>query len=213
MQSLTLQPTVESGVIVYDDSPLVKAVKAGHILVVDEADKAPTHVTCILKTLVESGEMILSDGRRIIPTSSILEDGNQYIRMHPNFRMFVLANRPGFPFLGNDFFAALGDLFCCHAVDNPSMESEMSMLKQYGPDVPEDVLRRLVVAFSELRAKADEGTIQYPYSTREVVNIVKHLQRFPNEGLGQIVRNVFDFDAYDKEARESVEEVLHKHGM
>ena len=35
-------------------------MKSGHILVVDEADKAPTHVTCILKTLVESGEMILS---------------------------------------------------------------------------------------------------------------------------------------------------------
>ena len=45
------------------------------------------------------------------------------------------------------------------------------MLKQYGPEVPEDILRRLVKAFSELRLKADEGTIQYPYSTREVVNI------------------------------------------
>ena len=80
-------------------------------------------------------------------------------------------------------------------------------------DVPEDTLRRLVIAFSELRQKADEGIIQYPYSTREVVNIVKHLQRFPGEGLGQVVRNVFDFDAYDKEARQSVEEVLQKHGM
>lgn len=87
------------------------------------------------------------------------------------------------------------------------MESEMKMLKQYGPEVSEDILRRLVTAFSELRTMADEGTIQYPYSTREVVNIVKHLQKFPNEGLGQIVRNVFDFDAYDKEAREAVEEV------
>ena len=88
-----------------------------------------------------------------------------------------------------------------------------SMLKQYGPEVSEDTLRRLVKAFSELRSKADEGTIQYPYSTREVVNIVKHLQKFPNEGLGQVVRNVFDFDAYDQEARKSVEEVLQKHGM
>ena len=44
----------------------------------------------------------------------------------------LLANRPGFPFLGNDFFAALGDLYSCHAVDNPSMESELKMLKQYG---------------------------------------------------------------------------------
>lgn len=44
----------------------VKAVKLGHVLVIDEADKAPTNVTCILKTLVESGEMVLADGRRII---------------------------------------------------------------------------------------------------------------------------------------------------
>ncbi len=38
-------------------------------------------------------------------------------------------------------------------------------------------------------------------------------QLFPDEGLGNVVRNVFDFDAYDKEAKESVDEVLHKHGM
>jgi len=63
---LTLQPSVHEGVIVYEDSPLVRAVKHGHVLIVDEADKAPTNVTCILKTLVESGEMHLADGRRIV---------------------------------------------------------------------------------------------------------------------------------------------------
>ncbi|MEQ2314927.1 hypothetical protein AMECASPLE_016977, partial [Ameca splendens] len=66
VQTLTLQPSVRDGIITYEDSPLVKAVKHGHILVIDEADKAPTNVTCILKALVESGEMILADGRRII---------------------------------------------------------------------------------------------------------------------------------------------------
>ena len=66
VQTLTLQPTVREGVIVYEDSPLVRAVKTGHILIVDEADKAPTNVTCILKTLVESGEMHLADGRKIV---------------------------------------------------------------------------------------------------------------------------------------------------
>ena len=39
------------------------------------------------------------------------------IRMHPDFRMMVLANRPGFPFLGNDFFHAVGKslilISCC----------------------------------------------------------------------------------------------------
>lgn len=46
-------------------------MKLGNILVIDEADKAPTNVTCILKTLVESGEMILADGRRIISGTHI----------------------------------------------------------------------------------------------------------------------------------------------
>lgn len=70
----------------------------------------------------------------------------------------------------------LGDLFSCHAVDNPSLESEVSLLKQYGPNVPDAIILRIVKAFGELRAMADEGLLQYPYSTREVVNIVKHLQ-------------------------------------
>ena len=116
----------------------------------DEAEKAPLHVTCILKTLVESGEMMLSDGRRIVSKPDFFNDDN-VIKMHPDFRMIVLANRPGFPFLGNDFFASLGDLFSCHAIDNPSMEAELAMLRQYGPDVPEATLNRLVKAFSELR--------------------------------------------------------------
>lgn len=51
VQSLTLQASVRDGVVVYEDSPLVQAVRSGHVLVVDEADKAPTHVTCILKVL------------------------------------------------------------------------------------------------------------------------------------------------------------------
>lgn len=52
----------------------------------------------------------------------------------------------------------------------------MAMLKKYGPGVSEDILRKLVLAFGELREKADQGLISYPYSTREVVSIVKHLE-------------------------------------
>uniref|UniRef100_A0A8C1QIM2 von Willebrand factor A domain-containing protein 8 n=1 Tax=Cyprinus carpio TaxID=7962 RepID=A0A8C1QIM2_CYPCA len=208
VQTLTLQPSVRDGIIVYEDSPLVKAVKMGHILVIDEADKAPTNVTCILKTLVESGEMILADGRRIVSAGR-----PNAIPMHPDFRMIVLANRPGFPFLGNDFFGALGDIFSCHAVDNPKPQAEFAMLKQYGPNVPDAILQKLVAAFGELRAMADQGTITYPYSTREVVNIVKHLQKFPDEGLANVVRNVFDFDSYNKDIREVLIAALHKHGI
>jgi len=50
------------------------------------------------------------------------------------------------------------------------------MLKQYGPTVSDDTLKKLVSAFAELRQMSDAGAISYPYSTREVVNIVKHLE-------------------------------------
>ncbi|KAJ8722262.1 hypothetical protein PYW08_004664 [Mythimna loreyi] len=216
VQSLTVQPTVKDGVVVYEDSPLVKAVKHGHVLVVDEADKAPTHVTCILKTLVENGEMILSDGRRIVPKHMLESSGgdvSSFIPVHDDFRMIVLANRPGFPFLGNDFFASLGDLFSCHAVDNPSIESEMELLRSYGPDVPEDVMKKLVQAFAVLRDKADQGQLTYPYSTRELVNIVKHLQKYPNEDLATAIGNVFDFDRYSKDLADTLLEVLHSSGL
>lgn len=39
------------------------------------------------------------------------------IVLHPDFRMIVLANRPGFPFLGNDFFGAMG-MYTCIAHSN-----------------------------------------------------------------------------------------------
>ncbi|XP_025118831.3 von Willebrand factor A domain-containing protein 8 isoform X1 [Bubalus bubalis] len=213
VQTLTLQPSVKDGLIVYEDSPLVKAVKLGHVLVVDEADKAPTNVTCILKTLVENGEMILADGRRIIANAALVNGRENVVVIHPDFRMIVLANRPGFPFLGNDFFGTLGDIFSCHAVDNPKPYSELRMLRQYGPNVPEPILQKLVAAFGELRNLADQGIINYPYSTREVVNIVKHLQKFPTEGLSSVVRNVFDFDSYNNDMREILINTLHKYGI
>uniref|UniRef100_A0A8C1XYG8 von Willebrand factor A domain containing 8 n=1 Tax=Cyprinus carpio TaxID=7962 RepID=A0A8C1XYG8_CYPCA len=194
VQTLTLQPSVRDGIIICEDSPLVKAVKMGHILVIDEACKAPTNVTCILKTLVESGQMILADGRRIVSAGR-----SNAIPMHPDFP------------LGKTYIL-YRDIFSCHAVDNPKPQAEFAMLKQYGPDVPDAILQKLVAAFGELRAMADQGTITYPYSTREVVNIVKHLQVI-NEGLASEVRNVFDFDSYNKDMREVLITALHKHGI
>lgn len=176
VQTLTVQPVIKDSLLIYEDSPLVKAIKYGHVLVIDEADKAPTNVTCVLKTLIESGQMILSDGRKIVPHGSIHAQREDYIETHPDFRVIVLANRPGFPFLGNDFFNALGGLFSCHSVDNPSRDSEISLLKYYGPNVPDHVIEKLVDIFGELRTMADQGLLNYPYSTREVVNIVKHLE-------------------------------------
>jgi len=213
VQTLTQQPSVESGQIVYHPSPLVRALENGYILVVDEADKAPTHVTSILKNLVESGDMILADGRRVVASCSSLGESPGLLRTHPDFRMIVLANRPGFPFLGSDFFGALGDVFGTHAVENPDMTHELDMLAKYAPSIEQDMLRKLALAFGELRRLNNEGIITYPYSMREIVNIVSHLEKYPNESITDVVRNVFDFDSYDAATQETLVEAFHKHGI
>ena len=65
-KSLTLLPFLDSGKIVYEDSPLVRAVQTGRVLVLDEVDKAPLEVVCVLKGLIGDGELVLYDGRRIL---------------------------------------------------------------------------------------------------------------------------------------------------
>ena len=60
------------------------------------------------QNLIEQREMVLSDGRRIVPPGHRTDDPN-CIYIHPNFRMIILANPPGYPFLGNDFYSTLGE--------------------------------------------------------------------------------------------------------
>ena len=51
--------------------------------------------------------MLLADGRRITANETSNGETEKIIKMHPDFRMIILANRPGYPFLGNDFYKGL----------------------------------------------------------------------------------------------------------
>ena len=84
----------------------------------------------------------------------------------------------------------------------------MDMLRKYGPDVSEELLRKLIATFNELRGLVEEDQILYPYSTRELVNIVRHLQSYPKDNVGTILQNVFDFDLFSPEERAVLEEAF-----
>ena len=92
----------------------------------------------------------------------------------------LLFLRPGYPFLGNDFFREVGDVFATHAIPNPDVESEKLLLKAYAPKTSDAVIHKLAASFSELRRMSDAGDINYPYSTREAVATAKHV-RFEEE--------------------------------
>jgi hypothetical protein len=184
-----------------------------------------------LKGLLEDGEILLADGRRFVSSKSplfasaeppgssdsasplLMLTESRVCQIHQRFRVFALANRPGYPFLGNDFFAEMGDVFACHAVDNPDQASEISLLHSYAPTIPLDTLTRLTSAFMELRGLMDDGLINYPYSTRELVNIVRHMSEYPEDSLGKVVSNVFSFDSWDVRLIATVTEAFGNNGL
>ena len=218
--SLTMVPTLNNGVLEWQDSALLRAVYLGRVLVVDEADKAPLEVVCILKALAERGAVQLPDGRHLVSHTEARWYRNA-LAIHPNFRMIVLANRPGFPFLGNDFFAECGDVFGCHAVPNPEPLDEMELLGSHAPSVSRDQLALLVALFQELRELFDRDVLAYPYSTRELVQVnteresrgmylltilsfwqvARHIHLFPQDSLETALSNVLAFDELDPNAR------------
>jgi MoxR-like ATPase len=220
--SLTINPRVEAGKVIWEDSPLVKAVSQGHVLVIDEIDKAPVDVVQVLKGLVEDREMTLSDGRRISAwdegdsavgsaSASAASKRDSIIKIHPDFRLIVLANPPGYPFHGNDFYRECGDLFACHVLENPDARSQEELLLKYAPQVPKRLLHQLIMVFADLRVAVKEGTLQYPFSLRELIHVVRHLQAFPQDGVFQALNNVFNFDLEDQHTMDTVRRVLAQH--
>ncbi|RNF26831.1 putative heat shock protein HslVU, ATPase subunit HslU [Trypanosoma conorhini] len=216
--TLTINPTVEAGRVVWSDSPLVKAVQRGHCLVVDEIDKAPVEVVQVLKGLVEDHEMRLRDGRQIRgPRARAMAAGGDagetanVIAMHPDFRIIVLANPPGFPFHGNDFYRECGDLFASYVMGNPDALSQLRVLKAYGPSIPDALLVRLIGAFQRLQESFEEGHLTYPFSLRELIAVVKHMAAFPHDGIYDALNNVFNFDARNENTLHLVRQVLHLH--
>ncbi|KAI0672393.1 AAA domain-containing protein [Trametes maxima] len=219
VNQLMFQTVLENGVIKYTDSPLLRAITLGRVIVIDEADKAAEHVVAIFRSLAGHGQLTLADGRRVRETKERDSD----LVVHPNFRLILLANRPGYPdaafaaFLGNHFLQVLGDNFCCHAVTNPDMASERKLLSQLAPHLSEDLILRLVAAFQDLRKAYESGTVIYPYSLRgkikQLLNLVRHMQAYPDDSLDAALRNVFDFDVYKPETIAKLASILDHHGL
>ncbi|KAJ3746345.1 AAA domain-containing protein [Lentinula detonsa] len=210
--------SLTNGVLTYSDSPLLRAIRMGRVMVVDEADKAPEHVVAVFRSLAGRGELTLSDGRRVRMKDKKgqeerKENGNDDIIVHKNFRLVLLANRPGYPFLGNHFLQVLGESFSPYAISNPDQKSERKLLQQLAPEMDEDLILRLVGAFADLRKGYETGKVGYPYSLRELINLVRHMRAYPNDSLSDVLRNVFDFDVYKPETIEKLREILDHHGL
>lgn len=98
-----------------------------------------------------------------------------------------------------------------HSIDAPDAPSERALLANYAPNLSAEQRIQLVDLFADLRELYDSGQIKYPFSTRELVNVARHLSAFPADGALQALANVLDFDSYEPNARKLIGEVMHRH--
>ena len=75
-------------------------------------------------------------------------------------------------------------------------DQEFEVLKWYGPDVSDQVIERLIAIATDIRRDYAEehGVVPFPVTTRALIRMVRHLQRFPGDSLE--LRSLFWRKAY-----------------
>lgn len=79
--------------------------------------------------------------------------------------------------------------------------------------MPTEIIHKLIDVFTALRVQVLEGTFAYPYSTRELVAIVKHLERYHADGLLLALDNVIAFDSWDPQLMTNLIEIFNRYGI
>ena len=98
-------------------------------------------------------------------------------------------------------------------MDNPDQASEIALLRSYAGEVSPSTIRRLTAAFEDLRKLCDDGQLAYPYSTRELVNITRHMEQFPEDSMNTVLENIFAFDSFDGGLLRMLQDVFKRHGI
>ncbi|OCB87744.1 P-loop containing nucleoside triphosphate hydrolase protein [Sanghuangporus baumii] len=135
-----------SGKLVFHDGLLVRALRRGDWIVLDELNLAPTDV-------LEALNRLLDDNRELI-----IPETQEIVRPHPNFMLFATQNPPGV-YAGRKVLSrALRNRFLeVHFEDVPATELE-HILSQRSRIAP-SYAHRIVSVFQELQKRRQIGRI------------------------------------------------------
>lgn len=151
---------------VWQDGILVRAMKEGHWLVVDEINVALPEVLLIMNSL-------LDDDRSV----TLVNHDGEVIKCHPNFRFFGTMNPTdeyaGTKELNKAFLSRFGMVL---EMSYPTKEIETKILVQ--AEVEEDTAKKLVDTALRIRQAKSEGKVFYTCSTRDLLQwaeLIPHL--------------------------------------
>lgn len=170
------QWTLINGSTVWTDGPLTKAMREGHVLILNEIDLVDPAELANLNSVLEGAPLVIS------------QNGGEIVYPHDNFRLIATSNSNG---SGSDGMyvgvqrqnLAFLDRFLVIEVDYASPEVELEILEKIAPKIPK-ALRELMVELANKVRKVFKGDeeneteeLSVTFSTRTLIRWAIQVQR------------------------------------
>ncbi|KIO33006.1 hypothetical protein M407DRAFT_210453 [Tulasnella calospora MUT 4182] len=154
----------DSGKLVFHDGLLVRALREGHWIVLDELNLAPTDV-------LESLNRLLDDNRELV-----IPETQEIVRPHPSFMLFATQNPAGLYGGRKVLSRAFRNRFLeVHFTDVPQAELEVILAERC--KIPPSRAQRIVAVFEELQKRRQTGRV---FETKQGFATLRDLFRWAN---------------------------------
>ena len=181
--------TLQNGNIIFREGPVIKAMRKGAVLLLDEVDLGSNKLMCLQSVLEGKGYLIKKTGEWVTPT--------------PGFTIVATANTKGQgsedgKFIGTQIMneAMLERFAITMQQEYPPVTTERNILKKemaLSGDVDEDFAKKLVDWADIIRKTYYEGAIDDVITTRRLVHIVNAYRMFGDK-LKSITMCISRFD-------------------
>ena len=181
--------TLQNGNIIFREGPVIKAMRKGAVLLLDEVDLGSNKLMCLQSVLEGKGYLIKKTGEWVTPT--------------PGFTIVATANTKGQgsedgKFIGTQIMneAMLERFAITMQQEYPPVTTERNILKKemaLTGEVDEDFCKKLVDWADIIRKTYYEGAIDDVITTRRLVHIVNAFRMF-NDKLKSITMCISRFD-------------------
>jgi midasin len=165
-----------SGKLVYTEGILVRAVREGHWIVLDELNLAPSDV-------LEALNRLLDDNRELT-----IPETQEVIRPHPDFMLFATQNPPGLYGGRKVLSRAFRNRFLeVHFDDVPQTELQTIICQRCA--IPPSYAHRIVQVFTELRHRRQAARV---FESKQSYATLRDLFRWADrqaDGYQQLAEN------------------------
>ncbi|MBI4819281.1 MAG: AAA family ATPase [Deltaproteobacteria bacterium] len=190
------------------DGPVIRALKRGEVLLLDEMNLARPEVLERLNSLFDD------DGNVVLT-----EHHNEVVKPDKNFRLFATMNPASYSGRARLSDAMRSRWTCVFAHGLTQADLTKVMTTKYGEQIPADELAKLVAVHDNLSRLADEGEIGHKgggvaFTLRNLFRASERFLRYRNGDLDDAAlmrretEELYAGGLFDAEDRQSVQDIL-----